>query len=70
MIDWQLVHVHKLRLHEVEELTIAEIALYMDKGEARPANGGMPMGLGEMSAYLAWWQQLTPRERLEQAKRP
>jgi hypothetical protein len=75
-IDWEridhyLAHEHGLRLYEIEDMTFSEMAIYLDKGEARPAgNPGIPMGSeAEMAAYARGFRQDTPRQKLHQARR-
>jgi hypothetical protein len=58
-----------LKPWEVWQLTLPELLLYLTDSGPRTASGGEPMSDGEIAEYIAWYQSLTNRQRLELAKR-
>lgn len=67
-IDRFLVHRKGLRLAEIEELTLSEIALYLDDPELQKGKGRV-MTQADMLAAAIQRQAMSPRDKLEQQRR-
>jgi len=55
-----------LRPWELDQLTLSEIVVLLE--EDKPQGSSNVMGPDEIMEYARWWQSLTPRQRLEQAR--